>query len=124
MLLITHDLGVVAEMADRVLVLYAGRVAEVAPVRRIFDAPAHPYTRALVASIPKANGERTRLASIEGAVPGAADLPSGCRFAPRCPLAREVCRTGPPPLRRVTDGQSAACLEPFGFVSPTLEPMP
>ena len=124
MLLITHDLGVVAEMADRVLVLYAGRVAEVAPVRRIFDAPAHPYTRALVASIPKASGERTRLASIEGTVPGAADLPSGCRFAPRCPFAREICRTGPPPLRRVTDGQSAACLEPFGFVSPTLEPMP
>ena len=124
MLLITHDLGVVAEMADRVLVLYAGRVAEVAPVRKVFDAPAHPYTRALVASIPKASGARARLASIEGTVPGATDLPSGCRFAPRCPSARDVCTLGPPPLRRIADGQAAACLEPFGFPAPALEPVP
>ena len=124
MLLITHDLGVVAEMADRVLVLYAGRVAEVAPVRKVFDAPAHPYTRALVASIPKTSGARARLAAIEGTVPGAADLPSFCRFAPRCPSARDVCRAGPPPLREVAAGQAAACLEPFGFASPALETVP
>jgi oligopeptide/dipeptide ABC transporter ATP-binding protein len=121
MLLITHDLGVIAEAADRVLVLYAGRVAEIAPVRRLFDAPAHPYTRALLASIPKTSGPRGRLASIEGAVPGAAELGAGCRFAERCPLRRDVCSAGAPPAHRVADDHWASCLEPAGYRTPHLE---
>ena len=99
MLLITHDLGVIAASADRVLVLYAGRMAEIAPVRRLFDAPAHPYTRALLASIPKNTGPRGRLVSIEGASRASADLRAGCRFADRCPLRRDACTTAPPRRR-------------------------
>jgi oligopeptide/dipeptide ABC transporter ATP-binding protein len=121
MLLITHDLGVIAEAADQVLVLYAGRVAEIAPVRRLFDAPVHPYTRALLASIPKTSGPRGRLASIEGIVPGAAELASGCRFADRCSARRDVCVTGAPPLHRVAEDHWAACLEPAGYRRPVLE---
>jgi oligopeptide/dipeptide ABC transporter ATP-binding protein len=121
MLLITHDLGVIAEAADQVLVLYAGRVAEIAPVRRLFDAPVHPYTRALLASIPKTSGPRGRLASIDGSVPGAAELGSGCRFADRCVARRDVCVTGAPPLYRVAEDHWAACLEPAGYRRPVLK---
>jgi peptide/nickel transport system ATP-binding protein len=121
MLLITHDLGVIAEAADQVLVLYAGRVAEIAPVRRLFDAPAHPYTRALLASIPKTSGPRGRLASIEGAVPGVADLKPGCRFADRCPLRRDVCTAGAPPSYPIAPDHWAACLEPAGYRVPAPE---
>jgi len=86
-LFITHDLGVVAEMADEVLIMYAGKVVERGPVRAIFARPAHPYTRGLIASIPSLDSHRgTMLATIEGSVPGLRDLPSGCRFHPRCPL--------------------------------------
>jgi oligopeptide/dipeptide ABC transporter ATP-binding protein len=120
LLLITHDLGVVAEIADRVLVLYAGRVAEIAPARTLFDAPAHPYTRALLASIPKTAGPRGRLVSIDGAVPGVGALPDGCRFAPRCPWATPACAAAPPPLRPLNEGQAAACLRPFA-AAPALD---
>jgi peptide/nickel transport system ATP-binding protein len=123
MLLITHDLGVIAEAADQVLVLYAGRVAEIAPVRRLFDAPVHPYTRALLASIPKTSGPRGRLVSIEGSVPGAGELGSACRFADRCAARQDACTTGVPPMHRVAEEHWVACLEPVGYRLPSLETM-
>ncbi len=91
MILITHDLGVIAEITDRVLVLYAGRVAEVAPVRTIFDSPTHPYTEALLASMPDITGRSHRLVTIPGSVPEATNMPPGCRFAPRCQYQRDAC---------------------------------
>jgi peptide/nickel transport system ATP-binding protein len=114
LILITHDLGVIAEIADRVMVLYAGRVAETAPVRTLFDAPAHPYTQVLLASIPDIASRRARLATIPGSVPGALNMPSGCRFAPRCPYRHELCEQAPPPLRRLSAEHEAACPRPFG----------
>jgi len=110
LLLITHDLGVIAEITDRVLVLYAGRVAEVAPARLIFDAPAHPYTRALLASRPALTGPRDRLVSIEGAVPSVGAMPPGCRFAPRCSFAIGPCMTAPPALIACAERHAAACV--------------
>lgn len=112
-LFITHDLGVIAEIAERVVVLYAGRVAEVAPIGTLFDAPRHPYTRALLSAIPKTTGLRDRLTSIPGAVPALGAMPPGCRFAPRCPLHRAVCDAAPPPLRALQTDHAAACLAPF-----------
>ena len=108
LVLITHDLGVVAEMADRVLVLYAGRVAELAPVASLFDRPMHPYTRALLASIPAIEGPRKRLAAIDGAVPAVGAMPEGCRFRPRCQLAAARC-TSKPPLAQLEPRHHAAC---------------
>jgi oligopeptide/dipeptide ABC transporter ATP-binding protein len=108
LMLITHDLGVVAEMADRVLVLYAGRAAELAPVTTLFDFPRHPYTRALLASIPSDEGPRTRLVAIDGTVPSVGAMPSGCRFRPRCPLADQRC-SATPPLSEHGPRHSAAC---------------
>ena len=107
--LITHDLGVVAEMCDEVVVMYAGRVAEQGPVEEIFNAPTHPYTRGLLASIPRLGTPRkTLLPVIEGMVPSLADLPVGCRFQNRCPHAAEVCET-PPALETVADRHVCAC---------------
>jgi oligopeptide/dipeptide ABC transporter ATP-binding protein len=114
LILITHDLGVIAEIADRVMVLYAGRVAEVAPVRTIFDAPAHPYTQVLLASIPDIAARRDRLATIPGAVPGALEMPPGCRFAPRCQYRRPACERAPPDLRNVRRDHAVSCLRAFG----------
>ncbi len=114
-LFITHDLGVIAEIADRVTVLYAGRVAETAPVRTLFDSARHPYTRALLSAIPRTSGPRDRLESIPGTVPVLGAMPPGCRFAPRCPLHRAACDALPPPLRPLDAVHAAACLEPFGF---------
>src|SRR3990167_1994142 len=90
LLLITHDLGVIAETADRVAVMYAGRIVEQGPVREIFRNPAHPYTRGLLASIPGGSA-RTRLTAIDGAVPNLAALPPGCSFGPRCREHMQVC---------------------------------
>jgi oligopeptide/dipeptide ABC transporter ATP-binding protein len=112
-LFITHDLGVIAEIAERVVVLYAGRVAEVAPVATLFDAARHPYTQALLSAIPKTTGPRDRLTSIPGAVPALGAMPPGCRFAPRCPLRRAVCDAAPPALRALQANHTAACLAPF-----------
>ncbi|MEM7443781.1 MAG: ABC transporter ATP-binding protein [Pseudomonadota bacterium] len=99
LLLITHDMGVVADMADRVVVMYAGRAAETANVDDLFDRQGHPYTRLLMGSIPKLEGERkTKLAAIPGTVPDIRDWPQGCRFAPRCPLADDLCRESQPAL--------------------------
>ena len=109
-LLITHDLGVVAELADRVMVLYAGRVVEFGAVQTIFSAPGHPYTRALMAALPGGGTERTPLYEIDGVVPPLHAMPSGCRFAPRCPLRIEACTVAPPPMVDLARGQSAACI--------------
>jgi peptide/nickel transport system ATP-binding protein len=108
LLLITHDLGVIAETADRVAVMYAGRIVESGPVREIFRNPAHPYTRGLLASMPGGRpGQRLR--AIEGSVPMLGDLPSGCAFNPRCPDRFEPCTTAPPPDYPAGAGQTAKC---------------
>jgi len=115
LMLITHDLGVVAEMAHRVMVLYAGRVAEMAPVETLFDSPSHPYTQALMASIPSLDVQSHRLATIPGSVPGVAQLPKGCRFAARCAYVRDVCRQAPPQVMPLLADHGTACLRPFGY---------
>jgi peptide/nickel transport system ATP-binding protein len=113
-ILITHDLGVVAETTQRVVVMYAGRKVEEAPVQEIFDTPLHPYTRGLLASIPRLaimSGEAAveRLAEIPGIVPALNALPPGCAFAPRCPFAVEQCRAEYPPYEQKAPDHWAAC---------------
>ncbi len=113
-LLITHDLGVVAENAKHVVVMYAGRVVERAPVRDLFARPMHPYTRGLLESMPRpaATGERRarkRLQAIEGLVPDPRELPPGCKFADRCPMRVEQCTREEPELRAVAPGREARC---------------
>ena len=110
-LLITHALGVVAEMADRVAVMYAGRVVETAPVEEIFANPRHPYTRGLLASIPDLAESGTRLATIPGTVPNLLHKPPGCCFWPRCPIAEARCREGEPMLEEQVPGHHAACFK-------------
>jgi peptide/nickel transport system ATP-binding protein/oligopeptide transport system ATP-binding protein len=109
-ILITHDLGVVAEMADEVAVMYAGKVVERASGAAIFDDPQHPYTLGLLGSIPKLEEQNDRLLAIEGAVPPPFALPQGCRFNPRCVFAVEECRQRPPELREVAPGHLARCI--------------
>ncbi|WP_366656125.1 ABC transporter ATP-binding protein [Fodinicurvata sp. EGI_FJ10296] len=112
LLLITHDMGVVADMADTVAVMYAGRVVETAPVRALFRRQYHPYTHLLLQTIPKIDGARKHtLNTIEGTVPDLRDWPTGCRFNPRCPLAAEKCRVQAPPLASVggDPGHASAC---------------
>ena len=113
-LLITHDLGVVAETAERVVVMYAGKVVEEAPVRTLFHAPRHPYTEGLLRSIPRLDERRESLPVIEGMVPNLLDLPSGCRFHPRCPRAERRCREEAPALRSFGEGHRVACWQAFG----------
>lgn len=108
-LLITHDLGVVAEMADRVIVMYAGQVVEEAPLLELFDNPRHPYTRGLMAAIPRLEDEKDQLEPIPGIVPPAYAYPKGCRFAPRCPLKTEHCTQAMPELVEVDAGHKARC---------------
>ncbi len=117
-LLITHDLGVIAEFVETVVVMYAGRVVERADVRGLFRAPAHPYTEALLHAVPKVRGPIERLAPIPGAVPGPADVLPGCRFQPRCPQAQAICAQRSPPEFPVTPTQSAACWKHVGFQAP------
>jgi oligopeptide/dipeptide ABC transporter ATP-binding protein len=113
-IMITHDLGVIAETADRVVVMYAGRKVEEADVKELFRSPRHPYTRGLLRAVPRL-GEvdsrpgRRRLATIQGTVPALTDLPAGCAFAPRCPDATDICRRERPPLERKRPRHSAAC---------------
>jgi peptide/nickel transport system ATP-binding protein len=106
--MITHDLGVVAETCDEVVVMYAGQVVETAPVAAIFRAPQHPYTVGLLGALPRIDRRAERLAVIPGTVPAPSDVPSGCRFAPRCPFRVDRCAE-PPPLVEVTPGQSSRC---------------
>jgi oligopeptide/dipeptide ABC transporter ATP-binding protein len=109
LIFITHNLGIVAKMCDRLAVMYAGRVVESGPVARIFDAPAHPYTEALLNSIPRLGDERERLTAIDGQPPDLSALPQGCAFAPRCPRALPRCREEAPPERVIGDGRHARC---------------
>ena len=108
-MLITHDLGVIAEMADEVVVMYAGKVVERAPVEALFDAPQHPYTVGLLGSIPRLDADAVRLASIDGQVPSPFRPEPGCSFAPRCPFADAHCRAVVPSLRDLGDRHLAAC---------------
>ena len=109
MIFVTHNLGIVARICDRVAVMYAGRIVETGPVRRIFTAPAHPYTRALLESIPRFGARRERLTAVAGQPPDLATLPPGCAFAPRCPVAIERCRVEAPPESRVVAGHTTRC---------------
>jgi len=109
MIFITHNLGIVAKMCDRVAVMYAGRIVESGPVRRIFNAPAHPYTEALLSSIPRLSDPTQRLTAIDGQPPDLASPPPGCAFHPRCPKVVERCREDDPPGFSVADGHSARC---------------
>jgi peptide/nickel transport system ATP-binding protein len=108
-LLITHDLGIVAGRADRVAVMYAGRLVEEAPTPALFARPSHPYTRGLLASVPRLTGPVTRLTPIAGTVPPPTAWPSGCRFHPRCPAALPRCPTDDPPALPVADGHQMRC---------------
>ncbi|MCD5987115.1 ABC transporter ATP-binding protein [Pseudomonas phytophila] len=110
MILITHDLGVVAEVADDVMVMYAGRVVESGPVKTLFDDPQHPYTIGLMGSMPSIGPREGRLATINGRVPTPAEMPSGCRFAGRCPFVIQRCREERPPLLELSPGHFAACI--------------
>jgi peptide/nickel transport system ATP-binding protein len=108
--LITHDMGVVAGIADRVAVMYAGRIAEIAPVDALFAQPCHPYTALLLAAMPRRDHPpKHALATIEGHVPAAGEFGGGCRFADRCPLVADRCRVEPPPLVELERGRRAAC---------------
>ena len=108
-LFITHDFGVVGRMCDRVAVMYAGRIVECGPVKQIFEAPQHPYTRALIASVPKMTGPAGRLTTIEGQPPSLMDLPVGCRFASRCSLVEQRCLDAYPGSVRVGEEHTADC---------------
>lgn len=109
LIFITHDFGVVAKMCDRVAVMYAGKIVEMGDVREIFNSPSHPYTEALLASVPKLEEDVDRLFAIEGQPPALHDLPTGCPFADRCPYVMEQCREEYPPVKQVSETHKAAC---------------
>jgi oligopeptide/dipeptide ABC transporter ATP-binding protein len=109
MIFVTHNLGIVARMCDRVAVMYAGRIIEIGSVRRIFKTPAHPYTRALLASVPRLGAKGERLTAIEGQPPDLATLPPGCAFAPRCAHVMDRCRTEAPPSTALEDDHATRC---------------
>ena len=122
LILITHDLSVIAETCDRVMVMYAGRVAEEGPVRRVFTAPRHPYTQKLLSSFPNIRADRRTLEVIPGSLPDPRNPPPGCRFAPRCSFAMDVCREVVPPEVRFSDGVRVAChLFPTADTAPLVE---
>jgi oligopeptide transport system ATP-binding protein len=109
LILITHDLGVVADVADKIAVMYAGRIVETAPVHEIYRAPAHPYTKGLLQSIPRLDQKGRELYAIKGLPPNLLHIPPGCAFNPRCPQARDRCRTDVPPLYEVSPARASAC---------------
>lgn len=108
-LLITHDLGVVAEMCSRVVVMYAGRIVEEKPVKELFECPQHPYTQGLIESVPKLGSNMTSLPSIPGSVPDLAVMPKGCKFAPRCKFAMDICREQEPSLEATDETGTRRC---------------
>ena len=108
-LLITHNLGIVGDMADRVAVMYAGQIVELSPAKELLRRPLHPYTRALMASVPKLHGDADRLSAIPGNVPRIGNFPPGCRFAPRCPIAKPECSAQIPELVEVEAGRFVRC---------------
>jgi peptide/nickel transport system ATP-binding protein/oligopeptide transport system ATP-binding protein len=108
-LLITHNLGIVGDMADRVAVMYAGQIVELSPARELLRRPLHPYTRALMNSVPKLRGDADRLSAIPGNVPRIGNFPPGCRFAPRCPMAKPECSEKIPELLEVEPGRFVRC---------------
>jgi peptide/nickel transport system ATP-binding protein/oligopeptide transport system ATP-binding protein len=114
-ILITHDLGVIAQVVDRVAVMYAGRIVEEGSVHQVFEKPSHPYTRLLLQSIPSLEHRRERLQTIPGKVPSLNDLPAGCRFHPRCPQSRDPCRQRLPADFEVDPGHRAACIALNGY---------
>jgi len=118
-LLITHNMGVVAETADRVLVMYAGRLAEQAPVTELFDRPAHPYTRGLLSCVPALEMDLHRLPAIPGNLPDPSRRPPGCRFAPRCDWHLPECDARPPPLLPVGPDHGAACIRAGSILEAT-----
>jgi peptide/nickel transport system ATP-binding protein len=107
--LITHNLGLVAEIADRIAVMYAGRLMEIATTEEIFARPLHPYTRGLIACVPNIRADQQELVTMPGSPPDLVDPPAGCRFAPRCPNVMPICRREAPPLLEHSPGHSAAC---------------
>ena len=112
-ILITHDLAVVSKTCERVLVMYLGQIVEEGEAGKLFACPSHPYTVSLMESIPHMEGDREkRLNTIKGTVPLLSQIPSGCRFAPRCPRAREKCRENMPGLAEIGDGQKVRCWYP------------
>jgi peptide/nickel transport system ATP-binding protein/oligopeptide transport system ATP-binding protein len=114
-IIITHNMGVVAETADRVLVMYAGRIVEEAPVARLFDHPLHPYTRGLLECVPSLDQDHARLVAIQGTLPDPARRPAGCRFSPRCRHAVPACTSAIPPLETFDPGHTAACIRVAEF---------
>jgi peptide/nickel transport system ATP-binding protein len=108
-LFITHDLGVVAEMATRVIVMYAGQMVETADVRTLFTSPMHPYTKGLLHSTPRMHGKIEKLTPIPGTVPPAGSYSEGCRFADRCPTSTVMCRTNAPELKEIRPGHQVRC---------------
>lgn len=108
-ILITHDMGVVAEMADSIMVMYAGKVMEYGTARQIFKSPLHPYTQGLLASIPRLDKDTDRLCSIDGTVPSLDKMPAGCRFCARCGQAMERCKTEQPPVFEDSEGHKVSC---------------
>lgn len=121
LVIISHDLGVVAELADRVVVMYAGRAVETAPMARLFDHPAHPYAQGLLQALPDIEGPRRRLTAIPGQVPEPAALPPGCAFGPRCRHFTTACATIIPAMRVAGSGHHAACLR---IDAPAIAPIP
>ncbi|RST14648.1 ABC transporter ATP-binding protein [Streptomyces sp. WAC05374] len=109
LVLITHDLGVVADVADRIAVMYAGRIVETAPVHALYKRPAHPYTQGLLDSVPRLDHKGRELYAIKGLPPSLSAIPPGCPFHPRCPRAGDVCRVESPPLYQVDDERGSAC---------------
>ncbi|WP_188206829.1 ABC transporter ATP-binding protein [Alkalibacillus aidingensis] len=115
-ILITHDLGVVAEVADRVVVMYGGEVVEEATVDEIFNHPVHPYTKGLLASVPKMTGPVEELGAIKGSVPTPSEMPTGCKFHPRCPIATDLCKQVHPQLEETTPQHFKRCFHTEGGV--------
>jgi peptide/nickel transport system ATP-binding protein len=111
-LFVSHDLSVIRHIADRVAVMYLGRIVETADTDALFEAPAHPYTRALLDEVPRIDMRKKRFAVLKGEVPSPLNPPSGCHFHPRCPRMEDICKTGRPPLLAVGPGHEAACLFP------------